>query len=234
MKTSEKGKELIKSFEKIRLKPYKCLPSEIYYTIGYGHCGKDVTPDMTITREEANNLLNNDIVKCEKCVNTYMNIYNFNQNQYDALVSFTYNCGASNLNRLVNLGRRSIKEISEKILLYNKSGGKVITGLVIRRNKEKELFDTPYIINETQLSFPFNNVKICLNISKRHPVSNKNLPVVSLDFSTVTFFTVETIILYGTGNIDVYNGESYELCLVECKETKTVSLQYIRCDLIKG
>ena len=233
MKTSEKGKELIKSFEGVRLTAYKCVPSEIYYTIGYGHYGKDVTPDMIISREEANNLFNKDIVKYEKCVNAYMDIYNFNQNQYDALVSFTYNCGQANLNRLVNFGRRSIKEISEKIPLYNKSGGKVINGLVIRRTKEKELFDTPFR-NETELSFPFNNVKICLNISKRHPVTNKIFPTFSLDFSTITYFTVQNTILYGTGNIDNHDGKNYELCLVENKTTKIVTLQYICCELIKG
>ena len=140
-KLSSTGLELIKSFESCKLYAYKCLPSEKFYTIGYGHYGSDVKKDMKITQKQADNLLIKDCEKFVKHVNTYMSTYNFNQNQFDALVSFAFNIG--NINQLTASGTRTIEQISSKITLFNKSGGQVIRGLVKRRAKEKELFDTP-------------------------------------------------------------------------------------------
>lgn len=140
-KLSSTGLELIKSFESCKLYAYKCLPSEKFYTIGYGHYGSDVKKDMKITQKQADNLLLKDCEKFVKHVNTYMSTYNFNQNQFDALVSFAFNIG--NINQLTASGTRTIEQISSKITLFNKSGGQVIRGLVKRRAKEKELFDTP-------------------------------------------------------------------------------------------
>ena len=51
MVTSNRGIEFIKAFESCRLTAYKALPQELYYTIGYGHCGPDVTEGMTIPYE---------------------------------------------------------------------------------------------------------------------------------------------------------------------------------------
>lgn len=138
---SNNGLALIKECEGCRLTAYKCQSSEQYYTIGYGHYGADVTQGMTITQEEADNLLVKDCEKFVSHVNTYMDKYNFNQNQFDALVSFAFNIG--NINQLTNNGTRSIAEISAKISEYCNAGGKKLAGLVTRRNKEKELFDTP-------------------------------------------------------------------------------------------
>lgn len=140
-KLSLTGLELIKSFESCKLYAYKCLPSEKFYTIGYGHYGADVKKDMKITQKQADNLLLKDCEKFVKHVNTYMSTYNFNQNQFDALVSFAFNIGS--INQLTASGTRPIEQISSKITLYNKSGGQVISGLVKRRAKEKELFDAP-------------------------------------------------------------------------------------------
>ena len=141
MKTSKNGIELIKCFESFSPKACKCLATEKYYTIGYGHYGADVKENQRITKEQAEELLQKDLESFEKKVNKYNGIYNFNQNQFDSLVSFCYNVG--NIDQLTAKGTRTIKEISEKILAYNKSGGKVINGLTNRRKKEKELFDTP-------------------------------------------------------------------------------------------
>lgn len=140
MKTSSKGVSLIKSFEGCRLNAYKC-PAGIW-TIGYGHTA-GVKEGDKITQEEAEDLLRNDLIKYEKYVLKYDDIYKFNQNQFDALVSFTYNCGAGNLKNLTKNGTRTIAQISTKMLLYNKSGGVTLKGLQRRRNAEKELFDTP-------------------------------------------------------------------------------------------
>ena len=138
---SENGLNLIKSFEGCKLTAYKCLPTEKYYTIGYGHYGSDVTAGMKITEEQAEELLIQDCKKAIKNVNSFMSKYNFNQNQFDALVSFAVNVG--NMNQLTASGTRTLEQISSKITAYNKSGGRVIAGLVKRRAKEKELFDTP-------------------------------------------------------------------------------------------
>lgn len=138
---SENGLNLIKSFEGCRLTAYKCLPTEKYYTIGYGHYGSDITEGMKITKEKADELLLQDCKKAIKNVNSFMSKYNFNQNQFDALVSFAFNVGS--INQLTASGTRTLEQISSKITAYNKSGGRVLTGLVKRRAKEKELFDTP-------------------------------------------------------------------------------------------
>lgn len=138
---STNGLNLIKSFEGCKLTAYKCLPTEKYYTIGYGHYGSDVTAGMKITKEQAEELLLQDCKKAIKNVNSFMSKYNFNQNQFDALVSFAFNVGS--INQLTASGTRTLEQISSKITAYNKSGGRVIAGLVKRRAKEKELFDTP-------------------------------------------------------------------------------------------
>lgn len=138
---SANGLNLIKSFEGCKLTAYKCLPTEKYYTIGYGHYGSDVTAGMKITKEQAEELFLQDCEKAIKNVNSFMSKYNFNQNQFDALVSFAFNVGS--IIQLTASGTRTLEQISSKITAYNKSGGRVIAGLVKRRAKEKELFDTP-------------------------------------------------------------------------------------------
>ena len=132
---------MIKSFEGCKLTAYKGLPTEKYCTIGYGHYGPDVKAGMKITEQQAEELLVQDCKKAIKNVNSFMSKYNFNQNQFDALVSFAFNIGS--INQLTASGTRTLEQISAKIPAYNKSGGRVIVGLVKRRAKEKELFDTP-------------------------------------------------------------------------------------------
>lgn len=137
MKTSKKGIELIIGFEGFCSKATKCLKSEKYYTIGFGHYGKDVKENDTITKSKAVDLLKSDLEKFEKKVNKY-STYDFTQNEFDALVSFCYNVG--NIDQLTAKGTRTKKEIADKMLLYCKSGGKVIRGLQKRREKERALF----------------------------------------------------------------------------------------------
>lgn len=136
MKTSLKGIALIKQFEGCRLTAYKPVPTEQYYTIGYGHYGADVLPGMKITQSQADAYLAADLAKFEKAVDSLGR--NFSQAQYDALVSFAYNCGAGNLKKLVS--NRNNQQIADAILAYNKGGGKVLTGLVKRRLAERALF----------------------------------------------------------------------------------------------
>lgn len=140
MNTSDAGINIIKKFEGCRLKAYNALPTERYYTIGYGHYGHDVSPSMTITQQEAEDLLRLDLAKYERAVQSYNKIYKWRQCEFDALVSFCYNLGTGSIKQLTDNGTRSKSVIASKMLLYNKSGGKVIAGLVKRRQYEQEIF----------------------------------------------------------------------------------------------
>lgn len=134
---SQEGIELIKSFEGCKLSAYKAVPTEKYWTIGYGHYGSDVKPNMVISKEQAERFLVEDLKRYEGYVEkTGLKL---NQHQHDALVSFTYNCGYGNLKKLI--ANRTISEIGEALPLYNKSGGRVLNGLVRRRAAEKALFE---------------------------------------------------------------------------------------------
>lgn len=137
MKTSQRGIDLIKQFEGVRLTAYKC-PAGVY-TIGYGHT-RGVKRGMKITEEEASAYLTDDLRNSENAVERYDGIYHWNQNEYDALVSFTFNCGATNLRSLLRNGRRNRSQIAATLPLYRKAGGKVLKGLERRRAAEKALF----------------------------------------------------------------------------------------------
>ncbi len=145
LKVSANGIEFIKSFEGLRLHSYKVSPRDKYYTIGYGHYGKDVTANQTISEQYATNLLVQDLAKAEAHVNSYDKKYHWNQNEFDALVSFAYNVG--NIHQLTAYGTRDKKTIANKILQYTKSNGIVLQGLVRRRNREQKLFLTPVAIS---------------------------------------------------------------------------------------
>lgn len=136
MKTSDKGIALIKQFEGLRLVSYKPLPSEKYYTIGYGHYGPDVKAGMRITILQAEKLLIKDLERYERAVLKIKS--DWTQGQFDALVSFAYNCGENNLQKLC--AGRTPPQISNALLKYNKAGGKVLEGLSRRRAAERELF----------------------------------------------------------------------------------------------
>ena len=133
------GLVLIKNFEGLRLTAYKC-PAGVP-TIGYGHT-KNVKMGDVITLDQANLYLLQDLKGSIFCVNEYDKIYNFTQNEFDALVSFTFNCGKGNLTKLTGKGTRSKALIGQKILEYNKSGRKVLNGLVRRRQAEHDLYFT--------------------------------------------------------------------------------------------
>lgn len=136
MDISHNGINLIKKYEGCRLKAYKPVATEKYFTIGYGHYGADVRQGMTITQAQADAFLKKDCAASVKAVNALGKP--FNQNQFDALVSFCYNCGSGNLKSLCN--GRTIDQIGDKIILYNKAGGKVLNGLVKRRKEEQALY----------------------------------------------------------------------------------------------
>lgn len=142
----EAGLQLIKRWEGCRLKAYKPVASEKYWTIGWGHYGPDVTEGMVITQERADELLKAD---CQRFADAVDNpaycplTAQLNENQRDALISFTFNCGAGNLRALCR--NRDLQAIAVAMELYNQAGGTVMTGLVRRRAAERALFETPVV-----------------------------------------------------------------------------------------
>ncbi len=148
MQTGKAGLELIKSFEGLGLKAYLC-PSGVL-TIGYGHTGKvrgnKITLQTTITPEEAETLLKEDLIRFEKAVNSLVKVP-LNNNQFDALVSFVFNIGinafsTSTLLTLLNSGDYKGASQQFKRWIYG-NGKKVLEGLEKRRAAEKKLFNTP-------------------------------------------------------------------------------------------
>jgi lysozyme len=145
MKTGLNGLNLIKEKEGLRLKPYLC--SAKVATIGYGSTmyadGRKVTlKDAAITESQALELLANTLGKYEKAVNDYVKV-TLTQNEFDALVSFTYNLGSGNLlssTLLKKLNAGDKAGAANQFEVWNKAGGKVLQGLVTRRAAEKALF----------------------------------------------------------------------------------------------
>jgi lysozyme len=107
-------------------------------TIGYGHTG-GVYLGQTISQQKAEDLLKQDLQRFVGYVNALG--LKLNQNQFDALVSFSFNLGPANLNELVK--GRSLSQIADVIPQYCHAGGEVLDGLVKRRAAEKALFLKP-------------------------------------------------------------------------------------------
>ena len=148
MNISQNGINLIKEFEGCRLTAYK--DSVGVLTIGWGTTNADysitkthIVHGLTISQSTADKWLEDSLNnKYVPKVMKYDAIYHWNQNQLDGLTSFAYNIGS--IDQLVNYGKRSILEIGNKMLAYNKAGGKILAGLTRRREAEKALFEKPY------------------------------------------------------------------------------------------
>ncbi len=143
MKTSQKGIDLILSFEGFSAKPY--LDSAGIPTIGYGNTyypgGRKVTmKDPAITREKGAELFATVLPTYEKIVTSKVKT-TLTQNQFDALVSHTYNTGGSDgLFSLVNKKAGETEIRNWFTTKYITAGGKVLNGLIRRRNAEADLF----------------------------------------------------------------------------------------------
>lgn len=144
MQTSEKGIALIKEFEGCRLTAYQ--DSVGVWTIGYGWTqpvdGKPIRAGMTIKQETAERLLKTGLVSYESDVSRLVKV-GLNQDQFDALVSFTYNLGARSLSTstlLRKLNAGDYAGAADEFLRWNKAGGKVLNGLTRRREAERALF----------------------------------------------------------------------------------------------
>lgn len=99
-KTSDAGRQLIKGFEGLKLVAYKCEAG--IWTIGWGHTGKvdgrPIVAGMTITKEKAEDLFNEDVINCENGVKSLIKVP-LNDNEFGALVSFVFNLGSKNLRK---------------------------------------------------------------------------------------------------------------------------------------
>ena len=178
MKTSNVGIELIKKYEGCVLKTYKC-PSGVW-TIGYGHTS-GVKSGMQITKAQALDYLKEDLSIYEKAVANYVKVP-LNQNQFDALVSFSFNCGAGALETstlLKKLNSNDYNGAANEFLKWNKSNGKVLNGLVRRRQEEKELFlKTNYLSNKSykgiSLVDVLKQIKVDASFSNRKRLTKNN------------------------------------------------------------
>lgn len=141
------GIDLVKSFEGLRLTAYKCSAGKD--TIGYGNTfyedGTKVKPGDKITVDRAVKLLEFILDKFEDSVEKLVTP-ELNENQMAALVSFAYNCGVGNLKSSTLLKKVNADPndptIADEFKKWTKAGGKVLTGLVKRRNAESILYFT--------------------------------------------------------------------------------------------
>jgi lysozyme len=140
MGISEEGKNLIKKFEGCELEAYKCAAG--VWTIGYGHI-KTAVEGMKIDQATANELFDEEMGEYETYVNTAVTVP-LSQNQFDALVSWVFNLGNGNLNastmlKVINSGDHA--GVPAQIKRWNKAGGKVLEGLIRRREAEALLYE---------------------------------------------------------------------------------------------
>ena len=140
MEISQEGLSLIKKFEGCELESYKCAAG--VWTIGYGSTN-GVEEGMEISQERADMLLLEDVEIFEEAVNKLVEV-SLEQNQFDALVSWTFNLGSTNLQNstlLKVLNNKDYEGVPAQIKRWNKAGGEVLQGLVRRREAEALLFE---------------------------------------------------------------------------------------------
>ena len=140
MMISKEGMELIKKFEGCELKSYRC--SANVSTIGFGHT-KGVSDGDSCTQDQADQMLTDDLEEFEGYVDKLVTV-DLEQNEFDALVAWTFNLGPTNLKsstmlRVLNDGKKS--EVPEQMKRWNKAGGNVLKGLTRRREAESLLWE---------------------------------------------------------------------------------------------
>ncbi|HBM91010.1 MAG TPA: muraminidase [Rhodospirillaceae bacterium] len=146
---NDAGIDLIKEFEGLRLKPYRC--SSNVWTIGYGHT-RTVRLDMVITPGQAEQLLREDLRVAEKAVVRFVQVP-LSNHQFSALVSFVFNVGVGNFEKstlLRLLNRGWYEQVPAQFARWNRSRGEILGGLARRRAAEARLWNTP----DNPISFP--------------------------------------------------------------------------------
>ena len=139
---SQNGINLLKQFEGLRLTSYPDQGG--LYTVGYGHVG-NVGPGMTITPEQAEEFLREDLTHTENGINCMVNVP-LTQNQFDALCSFVFNIGRGNFKDstcLAKLNQGLSQEAATWMLPWHRIHGIENEGLLKRREAERDLFLKP-------------------------------------------------------------------------------------------
>lgn len=154
MKISENGIRLIRGFEGYHRRlpngdctTYYC-PARVL-TIGYG-CTEGISEGDVWTEAQAAAALMRELAKHEAAVTRLVTV-EINQHQFDALVSFSYNCGSGALSKSTLLKRVNAKDFAgaaRAFAAWNKGGGRVLPGLVSRRAREAALFQRPATSSE--------------------------------------------------------------------------------------
>lgn len=143
---NQAGLDLIKDFEGLRLTAYPDPGTGgAPYTVGYGHTGPDVTPRTKITKAKAEELLIADLSSACHVVEQAVKVP-LSDNQFAALVSFTFNCGAANFRSSTLLRRLNEGDygcVPMQLARWNRAAGKVLPGLTRRRNAEAVLWGKP-------------------------------------------------------------------------------------------
>ena len=156
MKVSQKCIDNIKKDEGVRQRPYQC--PALLWTVGVGHvidpqhakvplAQRKALPipagwDRTLSMEEVDEILRKDLARFEQGVSRLITAP-LTQGQFDALVSFSFNVGLGNLQKStirMKVNRQEYETAAECFLDWTKAGGRVLKGLVSRRNDEKALF----------------------------------------------------------------------------------------------
>ena len=156
MKVSDKAIEVIKHHEGVRTKPYQC--PALLWTVGVGHvidpnhskvplAERKALPipdgwNRVLPMSEVNDILKRDLANFERGVERYCPV-SLTQGQFDALVSFSFNVGLGTLQRSTlrqKVLKGNMDGAAEEFLKYTIGGGKVLKGLVTRRNDERALF----------------------------------------------------------------------------------------------
>jgi len=137
---SGNGLSLTKQFESLRLTAYQD-PVGVW-TIGYGHTGPDVTSGLTVTQDQAQAWLAQDVSSAADCVNEVVMIA-LSQNEFDALVDFVFNLGPGNFKAstlLVDLNAGNLAAAANQFDRWDRAGGQVVAGLLRRRQAETDMF----------------------------------------------------------------------------------------------
>jgi lysozyme len=139
VKTGSQGVALIKKFEGCELEAYQC--SANVWTIGYGHT-RGVEEGDVISADKAEYILLEDLIEFEQYVDNLVTV-SLNQDQFDALVAWTFNLGPTNLKEstmLLRLNDGQYDDVPAQMARWNRSGGEILEGLKRRRKAEGLLF----------------------------------------------------------------------------------------------
>lgn len=139
MNYSKDGLSLTEGFEGVRLTSYQDQVG--VWTIGYGHT-KGVADGMTCDQAQAEQWLLDDVAEAEAAVNHLVHIA-LSQEEFDALVDFTFNLGIGNFassTLLKKLNDRDIQGAIDEFVKWDRAGGIEVAGLLRRRQAEAALF----------------------------------------------------------------------------------------------